>query len=91
MGDQLTVTASVERVINERAFVVRDVDLTDGTLLVLSTGSSVPAAPRLVTVEGTVNRFSHRDLTDRYHLGPPGPYRAFEGGRALVARKLTVW
>ncbi|MEV1155980.1 hypothetical protein AB0J27_11315 [Micromonospora chokoriensis] len=91
VGDQLTVTASVERVITDSAFVVRDVDLTDGTLLVLSTGLSVPAAPQLVTVEGTVIRFSHRDLTGRYQLGPPGPYRAFEGGRALVARELTVW
>ncbi|MEV4766791.1 hypothetical protein AB0J89_29580 [Micromonospora chokoriensis] len=91
VGDQLTVTASVEQVITDGAFVVRDVDLTDGTLLVLSTGLTVPAAPQLVTVEGTVIRFSHRDLTGRYHLGPPGPYRAFEGGRALVARELTVW
>ncbi|WP_181545450.1 hypothetical protein [Micromonospora saelicesensis] len=56
-----------------------------------STGLTMPAAPQLVTVEGTVIRFSHRDLTGRYHLGPPGPYRAFEGGRALVARELTVW
>ncbi|WFF00255.1 hypothetical protein [Micromonospora sp. WMMD964] len=91
VGDQLTVTATVETVITESAFVVRDVDLTDGTLLVLSTGPSVPAAPQLVTVEGTVIRFSHGDLTGRYHLGPRGPYRAFEGGRALVARELTVW
>ncbi|MEU8327903.1 hypothetical protein [Micromonospora sp. NPDC048839] len=91
VGDHLTLTASVERVITNGAFVVRDVDLTDGTLLVLSTGLSVPAAPQLVTVEGTVIRFSHRDLTGRYHLGSPRPYRAFEGGRALVARELTAW
>ncbi|WP_147252498.1 hypothetical protein [Micromonospora endolithica] len=90
MGDRLTVTASVERVITDAAFVVRDVDLTDGTLLVLITGPSIPAPPQLVTVQGTVIRFSHRDLTDRYDLGPPGPYRAFEGGRALVAQEITV-
>ncbi|RKN47665.1 hypothetical protein D7223_12995 [Micromonospora endolithica] len=90
VGDRLTVTASVERVITDAAFVVRDVDLTDGTLLVLITGPSIPAPPQLVTVQGTVIRFSHRDLTDRYDLGPPGPYRAFEGGRALVAQEITV-
>ncbi|MEU8214014.1 hypothetical protein AB0B85_32970 [Micromonospora sp. NPDC049044] len=56
VGDLLTVTASVERVITDGAFVVRDVDLTDGALLVLSTGLTVPAAPQLVTVEGTVIR-----------------------------------
>ncbi|WP_139131633.1 hypothetical protein [Micromonospora halophytica] len=91
MGDQLTVTASVERVITDTAFVVRDVDLTDGTLLVLSTAASPPSPPQLVTVQGTVIRFSHRELTDRHHLGPPGRYGAFDGGRALAAREITVW
>ncbi|MFY1594802.1 hypothetical protein [Micromonospora sp. WMMD737] len=90
VGDRLTVTAAVDRVITDTAFVVRDADLTDGTLLVLTTGASVPAPPQLVTVRGTVVRFSHRDLSDRYRLGSPGPYRAFEGGRALVAQELTV-
>ncbi|MEU4770898.1 hypothetical protein [Micromonospora sp. NPDC023644] len=90
MGDRLTLTATVDRVITDTAFVVRDADLTDGTLLVLTTGPSAPAPPQLVTVRGTVIRFSHRDLSDRYRLGSPGPYRAFEGGRALVAQELTV-
>ncbi|MEU7932371.1 hypothetical protein [Micromonospora echinofusca] len=90
VGDRLTVTATVDRVISDTAFVVRDVDLTDGILLVLTTGPSAPAPPQLVTVRGTVIRFSHRDLDDRYRLGSPGPYRVFEGGRALVAYELTV-
>ncbi|SCG60249.1 hypothetical protein [Micromonospora halophytica] len=91
VGDQLTLTASVERVITDTAFAVRDVDLTNGTLLVLSTAASPPSPPQLVTVQGTVIRFSHPELTDRYRLGPQAPYRAFEGGRALVAREITVW
>ncbi|MDG4782281.1 hypothetical protein O7614_21705 [Micromonospora sp. WMMD961] len=91
VGDRLTVTATVERIIGETAFVVRDADLTDGTLLVLTAGPSAPAPPQLVTVVGTVVSFAHRDLASRYHLGSPGPYRAFEGGRALVAQELTVW
>lgn len=90
VGDRLTVTAAVDRVITDTAFVVRDADLTDGTLLVLTAGPSAPAPPQLVTVRGTVIRFAHRDLSDRYRLGSPGPYRAFEGGRALVAQELTV-
>jgi hypothetical protein len=91
VGDRLTVTASVERVITDTAFVVRDVDLTDGTLLVLSTARPAPAPPQLVTVEGTVIRFSHPEFADRYRLGPPGPYRAFEGRQALVAEELRSW
>ncbi|WP_247682842.1 hypothetical protein [Micromonospora sp. D93] len=91
LGDRLTVTAAVEQVITDNAFVVRDADLTDGTLLVLSTGPSAPAPPQLVTVVGTVVPFSHRDLATRYHLGPAGPYRTFEGGRALAAQEVTVW
>lgn len=91
VGDRLTVTATVEQVITENAFVVRDADLTDGTLLVLSTGHSAPAPPQLVTVVGTVVPFLHRDLSGRYHLGSAGPYRTFEGGRALAAQEVTVW
>ncbi|MBQ0906080.1 hypothetical protein [Micromonospora sp. U21] len=91
LGERLTLTASVERIITGAAFVVRDLDLTDGTLLVLSVAASAPAPPQLVTLEGIVIRFSHRELSERYHLGPPGPYQDFEGRRALVARNLTVW
>ncbi|RAO50151.1 hypothetical protein GAR06_00664 [Micromonospora saelicesensis] len=91
VGDRLTVTAAVEQVITDNAFIVRDADLTDGTLLVLSTGPSAPAPPQLVTVVGTVVPFSHRDLANRYHLGPAGPYRTFEGGRALAAQEVTIW
>ncbi|WFE53218.1 hypothetical protein [Micromonospora sp. WMMD1155] len=85
------MTATVDRVITKTAFVVRDADLTDGTLLVLSESPSELATPQLVSVRGTVASFSHRALADRYRLGPAGPYRAFEGGRALVAQEVAVW
>ncbi|WFE39815.1 hypothetical protein [Micromonospora sp. WMMD998] len=91
VGARLTVTATVERVIGDTAFVVHDVDLTEGTLLVLSTAAPAPEPPQLVTVRGTVVEFSHRDLDGRYRLGDSGPYRAFEGGRALAADEVTAW
>ncbi|PGH42923.1 hypothetical protein COO58_19205 [Micromonospora sp. WMMA1996] len=91
VGARLTVTATVERVITGGAFVVRDVDFTDGTLLVLSTDPVTAEPPQLVTVSGTVVDFSYRDLSDRYRLGPAGAYREFEGGRALVAEQVTGW
>lgn len=91
VGARLTVTATVDRVITGTAFVVRDVDFTDGTLLVLSTGKATAEPPQLVTVVGTVIDFSYRDLSDRYQLGPSGAYRDFEGGPALAAEDVTVW
>ncbi|RBJ11610.1 hypothetical protein DRA43_00300 [Micromonospora provocatoris] len=90
-GARLTVTATVDRVITGTAFVVRDVDFTDGRLLVLSAGRTTGEPPQLVTVVGAVIDFSYRDLSDRYQLGPPGAYRDFEGGRALAAEDVTVW
>ncbi|MDG4752653.1 hypothetical protein O7630_17055 [Micromonospora sp. WMMD718] len=91
VGVRLTVTATVDHVVAGAAFVVRDVDLTNGTLLVLSTDPAVMEPPQLVTVSGIVVDFSYRDLSDRYDLGPSGPYRDFEGGRALAADEVTVW
>ncbi|MFI7549287.1 hypothetical protein ACIBQ2_06035 [Micromonospora sediminimaris] len=91
VGDALTVTATVDRVIDERALVVRDVDLADRTLLVL-TGQAVEAAPpQLLSVEGTVVRFSYRSLAARHHLTDRAAYRPFEGQKALVASQVTVW
>ncbi|MFI7208818.1 hypothetical protein [Micromonospora aurantiaca] len=91
LGARLTVTATVDRVIAGTAFVVRDVDFTDGRLLVLSVGKTTAEPPQLVTVVGTVVDFSYRDLSGRYQLGPSDAYRDFEGGRALVAEDVTVW
>ncbi|MEU1839373.1 hypothetical protein [Micromonospora chersina] len=85
------MTAAIERVITDAAFVVRDADLTDEALLVLSPASPAPEPPQLVTVRGTVIQFSYRELDDRYSLGSGGPYRTFEGKRALVAAEVTVW
>ncbi|PGH45386.1 hypothetical protein GA0070622_2942 [Micromonospora sediminicola] len=91
VGARLTVTATVDRVITGTAFVVRDVDFTDGTLLVLSVDPASAEPPQLVTVSGTVVDFSYRDLSDRYRLGPAGAYREFEGGRALAAEQVNGW
>ncbi|WP_431918824.1 hypothetical protein [Micromonospora wenchangensis] len=91
VGAELTVTAAVDRVVTDTAFVLRDVDFTDGRLLVLSSDPVTAQPPQLVTVRGTVIEFSHRELSARYDLGPAGSYRDFAGGRALAAREVTVW
>ncbi|MFC0005540.1 hypothetical protein [Micromonospora siamensis] len=77
--------------ITDAAFIVRDVDFTDGTLLVLSTEPITAEPPQLVTARGTVIDFSYRELSDRYDLGPLAAFRDFEGGRALVAQEVKVW
>ena len=91
VGARLTVTATVGRVITGTAIVVRDVDFTDGTLLVLSADPVTAEPPQLVTVSGTVVDFPYRARSDRYELGPAAAYRDIEGGRALVAEDVTVW
>lgn len=91
IGDRLTVTAAVERVVDDAAFVVWDVDLADDSLLVLTRQVVEAAPPQLVTVEGTVVRFSYRDLLGRPGLGDPDAYRSFEGRKALAADQVTVW
>lgn len=91
IGDRLTVTAAVERVVGDGAFVVRDVDLTDGALLVLTRQAVEATPPQLVTVEGTVVLFSYGDLAVEHGLGDPDTYRAFDGQKALAAGRVTVW
>ncbi len=91
VGDRLTVTASVDRVVGDGGFVVRDVDLTDGTLLVLTRQAVEVRPPQLVTVEGTVVLFSYGDLDGGPGLGDAAGYRAFDGQKALAAGRVTVW
>ncbi|MBX7267678.1 hypothetical protein KIF24_17635 [Micromonospora sp. Llam7] len=91
VGDRLTVTATVERIVGDEALVVRDVDLTDGTLLVLARQAVEASPPQLVTVEGTVVRFSYGDLAARHRLTDRDAYHPFEGQKALTASQVTVW
>jgi hypothetical protein len=91
VGDALTVTATVDQVIDERALVVRDVDLADRTLLVLAPQAVEAAPPQLLRIEGTVVRFSYRSLAARHQLTDHTAYRPFEGQKALVASQVTVW
>lgn len=91
IGGRLTVTAAVDRLVDDGAFVVRDADLTDGALLVLTTTRTQASPPELVTLDGVVILFAYDGLAARYGLRAPEPYRAFEGQRALAADQVTVW
>lgn len=89
VGDRLTVTASVADVLPGRSFVVRDVDLPDNGLLVL--GQAQVRAPALVTVEGTIERFTFDRFGDRYELIDTAAFLRFEGRKVLVAEDIRSW
>ncbi|MCA2219029.1 hypothetical protein [Jidongwangia harbinensis] len=87
VGERLVLTASVATVLGDRAFVVRDVDLPDDGLLVLTTTSTGFRAPDLVSVEGTVRRFTFAGFKVPFGLSGPRPFQLFEGRKVLVAAK----
>jgi hypothetical protein len=89
VGDRLTVTASVADVPGAGSFVVRDVDLPDDGLLVLS--EAEVQVPALVTVEGTIERFDLDRFSGRYGLTDAATYRRFEGRKILVADEVRSW
>lgn len=83
-GD-LTVTASVATVFSDHVFTVRDIDLPEQGLLVLSPVPTELEPPDLVTVSGTIRRFQYAELKGPFWLGDPTPYRPFEERKVLLA------
>lgn len=87
-GERLVVTASVVTVLADRAFVVRDVDLPENGLLVLTTARTAFRAPDLVSVDGVVRQFSFESFKVPFGLSDPLPFQLFEGRKALVAARV---
>jgi hypothetical protein len=86
VGDHLVVTASVTRVLDERAFVVQDVDLpTAGLLVLCRTAPPTLTPPDLVMVDGHVQQFSYPGFSPLYRLTGPARYRPWEKVKILVA------
>ncbi|WP_412751611.1 hypothetical protein [Krasilnikovia sp. M28-CT-15] len=91
VGDRLTLTAVVVRVLTASSFVVHDVDLPDDGLLVLG-GSLTSMHPRdLVTVAGTIDIFTFERFRGRFVLAPAPSYDRFEGRKVLVAHDVRSW
>ncbi|GAA3347087.1 hypothetical protein GCM10020358_60550 [Amorphoplanes nipponensis] len=91
VGDRLTLTAVVVRVLTASSFVVHDVDLPDDGLLVLG-GSLTAMHPHdLVTVAGTIDLFAFDRFRERFSLGPASSYGLFEGRKVLVAHDVRSW
>lgn len=84
-GDHHVVTASVGSVLEERAFVVLDVDLPEQGLLVLTATATDVRAPVLVTVDGVIRLFTFDAFRVPFGLTDPAVYRPYEGRKVLVA------
>ena len=84
LGKRLNVTAIVEAVLAERAFVVRDPDLAHGLLVLAPIASDISPAD-VVAVEGTVRRFAFDEFRVPFDLTELAPYQPYEGRKVLVA------
>ncbi|HET6530079.1 MAG TPA: hypothetical protein VFH03_05620 [Actinoplanes sp.] len=88
-GDRIVVTASVRAVLDDRAFVVSDVDLPAQGLLVLTPVAADVQTLDLVTVDGVLRRFAFQAFRVPFGLGESAPYQPFEGRKMMVAGNLT--
>jgi hypothetical protein len=91
LGQRLTLTASVDRLLETRAFVVRDVDLPPDGLLVLGDRPPGLRAPDLVRVQGMIQLFTFNGLGAAYHLTNAARYSRYERRKVLVADLIRSW
>ena len=91
VGAELTVTASVERVITVDAFVVGDQDLPAGGLLVFGVARPGLRPTDLVTVRGAVERFGFSTFAPRFALSDAERYRTFDGHKVLIAEEIRSY
>jgi hypothetical protein len=90
LGDRIIITATVDRRLDTRAFVIRDADLPAAGLLVLDPAGTDVAAPLLVTVHGMIDRFSFATRVAGYGLHESALFGPFEGVKALIAERVVI-
>ena len=90
IGERLTITASVDRRLSDRSFVISDADLPDDGLLVLTRTPTRVWYPVLITVTGTVTMFHLADF-GWLRLGERSRHTAFDGRKVLLADEIRVW
>ncbi|MDY7087199.1 MAG: hypothetical protein SYR96_19040 [Actinomycetota bacterium] len=91
VGDRLTATAVVSRVLAGSAFTIRDADLPPLGLLVLGLVPEGLAPHSLVTVHGTVDQFDFERFSREFGLPSPKPFEMFADRKCLVAERTEVW
>jgi hypothetical protein len=90
IGQRLTITAGVDRRLSDRSFIVRDADLPDDGLLVVTLAPTHVWYPVLVTVTGTVRMFHPADFA-WLRLSERSRYTAFDARKVLLADEVKVW
>ena len=85
VGEHITLTAGLSRVLNDEAFVVRDVDLPVPGLLVLGELPERTRPPALVTIAGVITLYHPEDLPENSELA------AFRDHKIVVAETVRSW
>ncbi|SFP03391.1 hypothetical protein SAMN05421810_101754 [Amycolatopsis arida] len=85
LGEQVTITATVDQELNDRALVLDAGDHGDNDLLVLFEQAPAQdyAEGDSVTVTGTVERFDYERYSDKYGLVEAGIYDAYANEKFL--------
>ncbi|MDY7090887.1 MAG: hypothetical protein SYR96_38110 [Actinomycetota bacterium] len=91
IGEQVTVTAAVSRILADSAFTISDVDLPEDGLLTLALTSDRLRPRSLVTVHGTIDRFDFDRIGGAYELAHREPFEEFTGQKYLIAQDIRVW
>lgn len=85
VGEHITLTAGLSRVLTRQAFVVRDVDLPEQGLLVLGELPAQARPPALVTITGVVTIYHPEGLGEDSELAD------FRDRKIVVADTVRSW
>jgi hypothetical protein len=89
VGQQVTVTAPVDVVLDDRAVVLSGEQYGDESLLVLAEPDQLNAADGdIVTVTGTVRTFNFDEYQERYGLADATMYEVYADEEFLMADKV---
>jgi predicted small lipoprotein YifL len=89
MGEQVTVTATVDLPLNERSLVLNADDYGDSSLLViLEQGTQNFAEGDRVTATGTVKKFSYERYSDKYGLVQSAIYDGYASEEFLLGKSV---
>jgi hypothetical protein len=91
IGAELSITASVQRVIVADAFVIVDGDLPVRGLLVFGTVPGALQPTDLVSVRGRIARFDFATFAPRFALSEAQRYQQFNGGKVLIAEQIRSY
>lgn len=91
MGEQVTVTATVDLPLNEHSLVLNADDYGDSSLLViLQQGTQNFAEGDRVTATGTVKKFSYERYSDKYGLVQSAIYDGYASEEFLLGTSVKA-